>query len=165
MRYCLWVTDPLVDFEAKLAAAQRRAEQVRDGLDRTRATASSDDGQITVTVNASGNVVDLKLGTREKAGPELAEEILRTIRTAQSKLADAVHTTMAPTLAGTELLAELDRQYRAGYPAPEPARAANRTLRLGAEADRAAEPAPARRRAPRPDEDTDTHYGERNLLR
>ncbi|MGH3761064.1 YbaB/EbfC family nucleoid-associated protein [Actinophytocola sp.] len=135
------MTDPPAEYEARLAAAQRRAEQIRDGLERVRATERSDDGQITVTVNSSGNVVDLELGPRDRSGPELAADILRTIRAAQANLADAVHTTMAPTFEGSELLAELDEQYRTAYPAPEPA----------------PKPGP-----PRPDEDTD-HEG-RNLL-
>lgn len=108
------------DYEAKLAAAQRRAELVRDSLDRVRATGSSADGRITVTVNASGNVEDLTLAPHERSGPALAADILHTIRTAQSNLADALRKTMSPTFEGSDLLAELDHQYRATYPVPEP---------------------------------------------
>jgi DNA-binding protein YbaB len=159
------MSDPIVDYEARLAQAQRRAEQIRDGLDRVRVTYRGDDGRITVTVNASGNVVDLKLGPRETPGPELAEDILRTMRAAQAKLGEAVHAAMAADFAGSELLADLDRQYREAYPVPEQDRGARRTLRLGAEGDRAAAAAdrPERAREPRPDGDTD--YGDRNLLR
>lgn len=155
------MTDPnqlLTDFEARLAETTRVAEQVRSGLDSVNAAARSADGKVAVTVDAAGNVVDLRL-----SDAELAATVLSTIRRAQSRLAGAVHKSMPAELAGTELVAELDERYRTTYPAePEPTRA--RSLRLGAEEERAAEQArPRKPRATSPGDDGD--YGDRGLLR
>ena len=161
----------LVDYEAKLAEVTRRAEQVRDGLARTTVTGRSTDGHISVTVNASGNVVGLKLADAacDQPGAELAEAILRTIARTQSQLAGAVQAAMAPELAGSNVLTELDTQYRTTYPEPPPdtPRPGRRTLRIGPEDDTAVptEPTPRRQR-PKPDGNPDdTDYGDRNLLR
>ncbi|MPZ86426.1 MAG: hypothetical protein GEV28_41060 [Actinophytocola sp.] len=159
------MSEPLfADYEAKLAQVQRRAEQVREGLAATRATARTDD--VTVTVDGSGNVVDLKLAPGAQSGPDLADEILRTIRAAQSKLADATRSTMPAELQGSDLLDELDRQYRETYPeqVPDPAGAGRRTLHLGAEDDRAAPGPPTGRTRPAPPAD-DPEFGDRNVLR
>lgn len=158
----------LVDYEAKLAEVTRRAEQVRDGLARTTVTGRSADGHISVTVNASGNVVGLKLADAacDQPGAELAEAILRTIARAQSELAGAVQAAMAPELAGSNVMAELDAQYRTTFPEPPPEtpRPGRRTMRIGAE-DAPAVPAERTPRRQRPQPDDDTDYGDRNLLR
>lgn len=160
----------LTDYEAKLEAVQRKAEQVRDGLNRLAVTERSDDGLITVTVNATGNLTDLRLGNlHDSDGPELARSIMRTVQAAQSKLVDAVQTTMPPTI-GNEMMGELVRQYRDSYPelAPEPARGGRRTLRLGANDETTGEmsPPPRERRTARPPSDyEDTDFSNKNFLR
>jgi hypothetical protein len=151
------MTDPehlLVDFETRLAETTRMAEQVRTSLDAVNATARSGDGKVMVTVNASGNVVDLRL-----PDGDLAATVLNTIRRAQSQLADAVRTAMPTELADTAVVAELDSQYRTAY--PEPARELRRTLRLGPE-DEATRDRPAPRRTRGDDE---PEFGDRTLLR
>lgn len=156
------MTDPdalLAEYEAKLAETTRRAEQVRSGLAATNATARSADGRIAVTVDASGNVVDLRL-----PDPDLATAVLDTIRRAQSRLADAARAAMPADLAGSALLAELDTQYRTAYPEPAPPQRPRQSLRIGAEDDRAAEPDRPRRQRPTPGDD-DPGYGDRTLLR
>jgi hypothetical protein len=155
------MTDPerlLADFEARLAETTRRAEQVRAGLERTSATARSADGRVAVTVNASGNVVGLRL-----PDPELAATVLATLRQAQSQLAAAARTAMPAELTGTDVLAELDTQYRTAYPEPAPpSRPTRRHLRLGAED----EETPERPRRQRPERDgEEPEYGDRTLLR
>jgi YbaB/EbfC DNA-binding family len=147
------MTDPehlLADYEARMAATTRMAEQVRTSLDAVNATARSGDGKVVVTVNASGNVVDLRL-----PDAELAATVLNTIRRAQSQLADAVRTAMPAELDGTAVLAELDSQYRTAY--PEPAREPRRT-RHEVTPDRAPRPRPARG-------DDEPEFGDRTLLR
>lgn len=163
------MTDPdqlIAEYEQKIEAERRKAEQIRDGLTAVRATARSDDGQVTVTVNATGNVVDLRLtdGPRDKPGPELAQDIMHTLRRAQSRIAEEVHARLADT-APPATLAELENQYRTTYPAPvaEPKEQRRRTLRIGAEEELPT--APARPRRPRPQPEEDVEYGDRNLLR
>lgn len=160
--------DVLVDYEAKLAEVTRRAEQVREGLARTSVTGRSADGHISATVNASGNVVGLKLADAacDQSGADLAQAILRTVARAQSELAEAVRASMAPELAGSDLLAELDTQYRTNFPEPPPdtPRTGRRTLRIGAEDDPAV-PTERTPRRPRTKPDDDTDYTNRNLLR
>jgi len=156
------MTDPehlLADFETRLAETTRKAEQVRTSLDAVSVTARSGDGKVVVTVNASGNVVDLRL-----PDADLTVTVLSTIRRAQSQLAGAVRATMPAELTDTALMSELDTQYRTAYPEPaqEPARSPRRSLRLGPEdevpPDRPHRPAPARG-------DDEPEFGDRTLLR
>ena len=158
------MTDPehlLADFETRLAETTRKAEQVRASLDTVNATARSGDGQVAVTVNASGNVVDLRL-----PDADLAVTVLNTIRRAQSQLADAVRTAMPAELTDTSLMAELDTQYRTAYPepAPEPARSPRRSLRIGPE-DEAMPDRPAPHRPAPARGDDEPEFGDRTLLR
>ncbi|TDV47839.1 YbaB/EbfC family nucleoid-associated protein [Actinophytocola oryzae] len=147
--------DVIAGFEERLAETTRTAEQVRTGLAALRATARSADGKVAVTVDSGGNLVDLRL-----PDPELAALIVNTVRQAQSQLADAARATM-PALAGSDIMAELDAQYRAAYPAPPPVQQhLRRSMRLGAQEERQA---PKRTRPPRPDDDTE--FGDRTLLR
>jgi DNA-binding protein YbaB len=151
------------DYEAKLDEVQRKAEQITASLKATAVTERSDDGQVTVTVNAAGNVTDLRIGPSSRQGPDLAQSIMTTMRRAQSRLADAVQRTVPPTV-GTTMLTELTDQYRRTYPAPSPGpRDPRRTMRIGAEP--AAPPPPARQPSRRPDPGDDTDYSDRGLLR
>lgn len=150
------------DYEARLEEVQRKAEQVTAGLKAAAVTERSDDGQVTVTVNSSGNVTDLRIAPGGRQGPDLAQSIMATMRRAQSRLADAVQHTV-PATVGTDLMAELTGQYRRAYPAPPPEpRNPQRTMRLGTDPEA---PPPARppRRRPAPGDDTD--YSDRGLLR
>jgi DNA-binding protein YbaB len=153
------------DHEAKLADVRRKAEQVTAGLKATTVTERSDDGQVTVTVNASGNVTDLRITPGGRQGPDLAQSIMITMRRAQSRLADAVQRTV-PATVGTTMMTELTGQYRRTYPAPPPEpRGPQRTMRLAQEPPAPPRPAPPRppRRRPEPGDDTD--YSDRGLMR
>ncbi len=150
------------DYESKLADVQRKAEQVSAGLKAAAVTERSEDGQVSVTVNASGNVTDLRIAPGTRQGPELAQTIMVIMRRAQSRLAEAVQRTV-PATSGTGLMTELTDQYRRTYPAPPPEpRGPRRTMRLGAENEAAPLARPPRRR-PAPGDDTD--YSDRGLLR
>ncbi len=149
------------DHEARLDEVTRRAEQVRAGMDRVAVTERSEDGQVAVTVDARGNVTDLRIAPGGRQGPELAQLVMATMRRAQSGLGDAIQHTV-PAEVGTTMMTELTDQYRRAYPAPPPEkRGPRQTLRLGAEPD-AAPARPARRR-PAPGDDPD--YADRGLLR
>lgn len=152
-----------VDYEAKLDEVARTAERIRTGLNAVAVTERSGDGQVTVTVDATGNVTDLRIAPGGRQGPELAQLVMVTMRRAQSRLVDAVRHTV-PAAVGPELMTELTDQYRRTYPEPpaEPPRGPRQTMRLGAERD-AAPPTRAPRRRPAPGDDGD--YSDRGLLR
>jgi hypothetical protein len=81
------------------------AAALADRVAALRASASGADGAISVTVASSGNVTGLELDERSLGlgAPGLAIEILRTIRRAQSALADRVADAVEATVgAGTE---------------------------------------------------------------
>lgn len=169
VRYRPTMTNPdqlIADFERKAVEARQRAERIRDGLTAVRVTERTPDGRVAVMVNSSGNLVDLRLadGPQDKAGPELAQDIMRTVRRAQSRLADAVRGGLGE-VAGPETLAELTRQYHDTYPAPaeEPKERRRRTLRIGSEEDLPS--AQPRSRRARQQSGDDPEYGDRNLLR
>ncbi|MFE6610113.1 YbaB/EbfC family nucleoid-associated protein [Amycolatopsis sp. NPDC057786] len=107
------------DFEAKLADAQRKANQMRTEIESVSVSERSKDGQISVKVNHAGNLVGLEIGPSVRDNPALAQEILRVVQSAQSKLAGAMQTGV-PSIAGTETMNELVSQLHNEYPEPEP---------------------------------------------
>ncbi|WP_037308578.1 YbaB/EbfC family nucleoid-associated protein [Amycolatopsis orientalis] len=107
------------DFEAKLADAQRKANQMRTEIESVSVSERSKDGQISVRVNHAGNLVGLEIGPSVRDNPALAQEILRVVQSAQSKLAGAMQTGV-PSIAGTETMNELVNQLHNEYPEPEP---------------------------------------------
>lgn len=107
------------DFEAKLADAQRKANQMRTEIEGVSVSERSKDGQISVKVNHAGNLVGLEIGPSVRDNPALAQEILRVVQSAQSKLAGAMQTGV-PSIAGTETMNELVSQLHTEYPEPEP---------------------------------------------
>ncbi len=107
------------DFEAKLADAQRKANQMRSEMESVSVSERSKDGQISVKVNHAGNLVGLEIGPSVRDNPALAQEILRVVQSAQSKLAGAMQAGV-PSIAGTETMTELVNQLHNEYPEPEP---------------------------------------------
>ncbi|WP_414936556.1 YbaB/EbfC family nucleoid-associated protein [Amycolatopsis sp. cmx-11-51] len=107
------------DFEAKLADAQRKANQMRTEIESVSVSERSKDGQISVKVNHAGNLVGLEIGPSARDNPALAQEILRVVQSAQSKLAGAMQTGV-PSIAGSETMNELVDQLHNEYPEPEP---------------------------------------------
>ncbi|RSN37997.1 hypothetical protein DL990_02980 [Amycolatopsis sp. WAC 01416] len=107
------------DFEAKLADAQRKANQMRTEIEGVSVSERSKDGQISVKVNHAGNLVGLEIGPSVRDNPALAQEILRVVQSAQSKLAGAMQAGV-PSIAGTETMNELVNQLQSEYPEPEP---------------------------------------------
>ncbi|MEV6874893.1 YbaB/EbfC family nucleoid-associated protein [Amycolatopsis sp. NPDC051128] len=109
----------LAGFEAKIAEARQKADRMQAEMAAVSVSERSQDGQIAVKVNHLGNLVDLEIGHSVREKPNLADEILRTVRRAQSKLAGAVQTGM-PSIVGTETMTELVGQLQREYPEPEP---------------------------------------------
>lgn len=156
----------ITGLEQNIEEVRSRALAIQDGLGAVRVTERSDDGQIAVTVNATGNVLDLRLadGPRAKQGPELAQDILDTMRRAQARIADTVRDRLADT-APEATLAAMDDQFRTTFPPPkeEPKARTRQTLRIGAEEDLRAAPRRPSRPGRQPDDDRD--FGDRGLLR
>ncbi|BBH66292.1 hypothetical protein ACTI_29770 [Actinoplanes sp. OR16] len=80
--------------------ARGAAAALADRVATLRASAGGAGGAISVTVSSSGNVTGLELADEALAlgGSDLAVEILRTIRRAQSGLADQVEAAIAATV-------------------------------------------------------------------
>jgi DNA-binding protein YbaB len=116
------VTNPdqlFSSFEARMAEAQQKAERMRAEMATVSVAERSKDGHIAVKVNHLGNLVGLEIGHAVRDKSDLADEILRTVQAAQSKLAAAVETGV-PSLAGTETMTELVGQLQREYPEPQP---------------------------------------------
>jgi DNA-binding protein YbaB len=116
------VTNPeqlLASFDAKIVEARQRGERMQAEMATVSVSERSRDGQISVRVNHLGNLVGLEIGHAVREKPNLADEILRTVQLAQSRLATAVQTGL-PSIAGTETMNELVSQLHREYPEPEP---------------------------------------------
>jgi DNA-binding protein YbaB len=107
------------DFETKMAAAQQKATQMRTEIESVSVSERSKDGQISVQVNHAGNLTGLEIGPVAREKPGLAQEILRVVQSAQSKLAGAMQVGV-PSIAGSETMTELVSQLHHEYPEPEP---------------------------------------------
>ncbi|MBE8521213.1 YbaB/EbfC family nucleoid-associated protein [Amycolatopsis sp. H6(2020)] len=159
----------LASFDAKIAEAKQRGDRMQAEMAAVSVSERSQDGQIAVKVNHLGNLVGLEIGhaVREKAN--LADEILRTVQRAQSKLAGAVQAGMS-SIAGTETMTELVQQLQHEFPEPEPQGFVEGSppddgARFIAEEEPPAPPKPSPpRRAPEPGTDDD-YFSDGDYLR
>lgn len=169
----------LSQYEGKLAEAQAKSDAIRENLAGLHVTERSPDGQITVTVNDAGNLVGLQLGQalQRKDGAAVAQDIMRTLQAAQSRVANTVQESMAPLLgADSEAMHMMMDKLRSAQPPPpvEQYGQGSRSWgpsepRLGAiEDDGPPPPPPARPQQPprrRPVEDDDDDFGNGGFLR
>ncbi|MCO8272915.1 YbaB/EbfC family nucleoid-associated protein [Actinoplanes sp. TRM 88003] len=83
---------------------------LEDRLAALSATATDEDGVVTVTVGGSGVVTGLRLDDRvqQLAGATLSAEILRTMRRAQDALAEQVAVAVSETVGGENEYGDLD---------------------------------------------------------
>jgi hypothetical protein len=79
------------DWQAGIEARAAQARELASRLGALTASASSDDGLVSVTVGSSGGITDLELkeGIRERPAAETARAILATVRAAQTSLTAA----------------------------------------------------------------------------
>jgi hypothetical protein len=96
------MTDPdqvLANYEGTLAEAQRRSDAIRETLATLQVAERSADGQISVTVNDAGNLVDLRLGNalQRRDGDTVSREVLRVVRARCSTASRATCSTPAPS--------------------------------------------------------------------
>ncbi|MGI5503011.1 YbaB/EbfC family nucleoid-associated protein [Lentzea sp. CA-135723] len=173
------MTDPdalLSQYEGRLADAQRKSDAIREGLTRLRVVESSADGQIVVTINDAGNLVDLKLGTslQRKDGDSVAQEVLRVLQGAQSRVAATVQEALSPMLgADSEAMHFMMDKLRSAHPLP-PAQYVpgggygDEPHRLGAIEDDAPPSPPVARprpQLPRSSQDDEEDFGDKGFLR
>lgn len=162
----------LSQYEGKLAEAQRKSEAIKESLANLRVTERSADGQIAVTVNDAGNLVDLKLGTalQRKDGDTVGQEVLRVVQAAQSRVATAVQEAMSPVLGGdSEAMHFMMDKLRSAQPPPPPQYVPGgggygSGPQLGAIEDDAPPPPPPPR-PQRPPQDDDDDFSNGGFLR
>ena len=96
----------LDDFEAKLADLQRKSADLQENFEASRATASSPDGAVTITVGPNGGLLDLQLGHRAtELGPaRLTALIMQTAQAAQKQAAQKVMAAFEPLGEGSEAM-------------------------------------------------------------
>lgn len=141
--------DPVLDqmvAEAKAKAA--RYQEMRAGVEQVSVTESSSDGLVTVTVDASGVVTDLRLTDRiaEHSGDQVAAMMLATMRRAQSRLGERVTRIVQDTVGEDQaVLDKVTSSYHSRFPEPEPEeepRASVEELSIGTVEDEPRAPAP-----------------------
>ena len=88
------------DWQAGIEGRAARAKELSARLSRLSARARSDDRLVMVTVGASGDLVGLELDerTRQRPAAETARAVLKTLRAAQARLAEAVADATAETV-------------------------------------------------------------------
>jgi hypothetical protein len=88
------------DWQTGIEARAAQAKELSARLSRLSARVRSDDRLIAVTVGASGDLVGLELDerTRQRPAAETARVILKTLRAAQARLAEAVADATAETV-------------------------------------------------------------------
>ncbi|SDD61824.1 YbaB/EbfC family nucleoid-associated protein [Actinokineospora iranica] len=106
--------------EARVAAMQQQANAVRDEMAAVSVTEHGRGGQITVTVNHMGNLTALEIGQAIRSDPSLAQDIMRTLWAAQSKLGDAMRAGVPSAQATPETMAAIQDEMTRMFPSPPP---------------------------------------------
>ncbi|EOD66836.1 YbaB/EbfC family nucleoid-associated protein [Amycolatopsis vancoresmycina] len=161
----------IADFEARMAESQRKADRMVSEIEAVSVSERSKDGQIGVRVDHAGNLVGLEIGPSVRDKPDLAGEILRTVKSAQSKLAGAVRAGVTDPV-GPEVMNQLVSRLEQAFPPPEPEGFAPPPRddgdRFVPEEERQLPAVPKPPRAPRPSSDDghdDDYFGDGDYLR
>ncbi|XVV03115.1 YbaB/EbfC family nucleoid-associated protein [Actinosynnema sp. CA-248983] len=153
----------LDDYESRIADLQRKSADLQENFAAANGRATSQDGQVTVTVGPNGALMSLELGHRAcDLGPaRLTAVILETARSAQKVAAAKVVEAFEPLGADTEAMQfvldsiaahepeEVDEFDPEPEPEPEPQRVPHRPQPV------AAQQRPVKRAARDDDEDDD----------
>lgn len=116
----------LATISRDVEAARQRAEaatRFRAEVDAARATASSPDGTVSVTVDASGMLHGLEVtdGAMHRRGRDLARVVRETVYAAQRAVADLVNAKAAETFGADSTLTHRMRdELSLRFVAPEP---------------------------------------------
>ncbi|MEJ2857868.1 MULTISPECIES: YbaB/EbfC family nucleoid-associated protein [unclassified Saccharothrix] len=96
----------LDDYESRIADLQRKSAELQENFAAANGRATSNDGQVTVTVGPNGSLLNLELGHRAcDLGPaRLTAVILETARSAQKVAAAKVVEAFEPLGADTEAM-------------------------------------------------------------
>jgi DNA-binding protein YbaB len=96
----------LTDFEAKVADLQQKATTFKTSVESSGTTEAAADGSVTVTVAASGALLDLRLedSALRKSGADLAAEILGLTRKARQGAAGKVAQAFVPLGGDSEIV-------------------------------------------------------------
>ncbi|MFE3176958.1 YbaB/EbfC family nucleoid-associated protein [Amycolatopsis sp. NPDC059090] len=159
--------------QAKAKAERYQAMQAAAG--QVSVTESGKDGLVTVTVDSSGNVTDLRVSDRirELSGDRIAAAVLGVLRRAQSRLPERLGEVMAATIGDDQATVDtIVGNYRARFPEPEPDEPESpdpgNQVKLGALEEEAGAPAPkpppVRRQAADPG-DGDDDFGQSFMTR
>jgi DNA-binding protein YbaB len=139
--------DSLARWVAAGKAKAARFQQMRAGVAQIAVTETSSDGVVTVTVDAGGNVTDLRVtdGASGWPGTKISTVVLTTMRRAQAKLADRVAEVMTGTV-GDEpsALDAVLTNYHSKFPQPPPDEPSRSTdLPIGQSTEPTPPPVPA----------------------
>ncbi|HEY0636060.1 MAG TPA: YbaB/EbfC family nucleoid-associated protein [Pseudonocardiaceae bacterium] len=108
---------------ADFAAKADRYQQMQARISQVRATESSSDGMVQVTVDSGGVVTDLVLSDRagQVRPQQLSAQILDTMRRAQSRLTDQVQQVMVGTVGDDPATVQaVVSNYEQRFPEPPP---------------------------------------------
>lgn len=108
---------------ADAKAKAQRYQAMRAALGQVSVTETAKDGLVTATVDAAGNITDLRITdrVRDMSGAQVAAAVLNTVRRAQAKLPERLGEVMAATIGDDEQTREtIVGNYRAKFPEPEP---------------------------------------------
>lgn len=120
-------TDAALDrWVADAEAMAARYQQLSVDVQRVTVSETTPDGLITVTVNSSGLVTDVRITERATGmpGPRIAQGVLWAMRRAQSRIAAQVAEIMQTTMGDdTAMMDAVMNRYAEQFPAPpEPTR-------------------------------------------
>jgi DNA-binding protein YbaB len=108
---------------ARAKAKAERYQAMQAAVGQVAVTESSKDGMVTVTVDSTGNLSDLRITdrVRELSGAQVAAAVLGTVRRAQAKLPERLGEVMKSTIGDdVQTQDKIVGEYRAKFPEPEP---------------------------------------------
>lgn len=113
----------LAGFQAQIDAKLRQADALTAVTQQLRVTETSPDSSVAVTVDATGNVTDLKVtqAALDKGPEAVSTSVLATLRAAQAKVGDRVKDAVAPLIGeDSETMGMLMSGYENRFGQPEP---------------------------------------------
>jgi DNA-binding protein YbaB len=103
--------------DAWVAQAKAKAERYQElRVQAQQISVTDTEGPVTVTIDSSGNVTDLRIADHD----ELAKAVLLTMRRAQAKLPEKLAEVMAETIGDDQQTVDtIVGNYRAKFPEPQ----------------------------------------------